>query len=51
MKLDSEDPLWTGVDDAWTSRVISPALLDAARGDRSLWADMARASQGSTPTQ
>lgn len=40
MKIDREDDLWTGVDDAWTSRVISPALLDAARGDRSLWADM-----------
>ncbi len=40
MKIDRDDPLWTGVDDAWTARVISPALLDASRGDRSLWADM-----------
>ncbi|MCX4239221.1 hypothetical protein [Paraliomyxa miuraensis] len=35
-----DDDMWLGVDDSWTSRVISPALLDAARGDRSLWADM-----------
>lgn len=33
--------MWVGVDDYWSSRVISPALLDAARGDRSLWPDMA----------
>ena len=35
-----DDDMWLTVDDSWTSRVISPALLDAARGDRSLWADM-----------
>ncbi len=40
MRIDFDDSLWTGVDDAWSSRVISPALLDSARGDRSLWADM-----------
>lgn len=41
MRLDEDDDLWVGVDDYWFSRVISPSLLDAARGDRSLWADMA----------
>ncbi|MCA9712030.1 MAG: hypothetical protein KDK70_39710, partial [Myxococcales bacterium] len=41
MRISNDDEMWTGVDDYWSSRVISPALLDAARGDRSLWPDMA----------
>lgn len=40
MLLEADDEIWVGADDYWVSRVISPALLDAARGDRSLWADM-----------
>lgn len=40
MLLEADDEIWTGAEDHWVSRVISPALLDAARGDRSLWADM-----------
>ncbi|MCX4244197.1 hypothetical protein [Paraliomyxa miuraensis] len=46
MRLDGDDEIWTGVDDYWVSRVISPALLDAARGDRSLWADMGQKISG-----
>ena len=40
MRINANDEIWANVDDAWTSRVISSALLDAARGDRSLWSDM-----------
>ena len=40
MRLHANDEIWAGVSDTWTSRVISPALVDAARGDRSLWSDM-----------
>ena len=40
MRLSTNDEIWANVSDSWTSRVISPALLDAARGDRSLWSDM-----------
>lgn len=40
MLLEADEEIWAGVDDYWVSRVISPSLLDAARGDRSLWADM-----------
>lgn len=41
MRLSDDHQMWIGVDDYWSSRVISPALLDAARGDRSMWPDMA----------